>query len=127
MTVKIIDINTTLLEDKTADDVIDDLMYDPEDVWLENCIEITNEDQFGKDMIIAPSVAYRLIADNLIVVEGEYCNYEEDTDTYEPDWSVTLVYENVENDNDFDPNKWLYMEQGTVSSTVHNFKHYMND
>jgi hypothetical protein len=75
------------------------------------------------DCVIAPAVAFRIVRSGLIVIEGDYCSCNEETKQCEPDWTISLVYEDVE-DEEFDPERWLYFEQGTAWSAVHNYKRY---
>lgn len=59
----------------------------------------------------------------LSFVEGVWCVYNETLDTLEPDWSVTLVYEDTEN---FDIDKFDYFEQGTPTVAIHNYLYMKN-
>ena len=52
---------------------------------------------------------------NLTIRTGEWCELKEDGE-YEPDWSFTLIHRSDET-----PDKYLYIEQGGISSTLRNF------
>ena len=56
-------------------------------------------------------------------MEGMYCNYNEKTGELEPDWSCTLLYENVPDDR-FDPDNYSYFEQDPPMTAIHNFLSY---
>ena len=85
-------------------------------------IEIEPE-EWDDATIIIYAPFYRVEDKDLIYAEGIFCNYDEETNTLEPDWDLVLIYENVE-DNKFDPTKYLYFEQGTEMSAIHNFCQY---
>ena len=63
----------------------------------------------------------RIIDKNVIIVEGTCCYYNEKENDYIPDWSLTAVFENVENESDFDYNNYLYVEQDPPYTALHNF------
>ena len=65
------------------------------------------------DVIVAYEPAWRVADLGIIVAEGVYCNPE-------PDWSLTLIYEDVP-DDEFDPDEWLYYEQDPPVTAIHNF------
>lgn len=52
---------------------------------------------------------------NLMIRTGEWCELNDDGE-YEPDWSFTLIHRSDET-----PDKYLYIEQGGISSTLRNF------
>lgn len=80
---------------------------------------ILNE-SIGSDAIMTFGPAWRVLDKNLIVVEGIYSNYNPDTKEWEPDWSLTLIYDNVP-DNQFDINKYVYFEQDPPTTSIHNY------
>lgn len=108
-------INITEIELCESDD-----LYLIEDI--DEYIEIKSAGSVN-DCVIAPAVAFRVTGSGLIVVEGDYCEYNEDTKQCEPSWTISLVYEDVE-DEEFNYENWLYFEQGTAWSAVHNYKRY---
>lgn len=76
------------------------------------------------DAVVAFEPAYRVVDKNLIAVEGDYCVPNEESGTLEPDWSLTLIYENVP-DEEFDADNWLYLESGgSVGTAIHNFTNF---
>lgn len=77
-----------------------------------------------KDMIIAYAPICRVTDLGLIFMEGTYCQYNEETDTAEPDWSLTLIYEDVP-DEEFKPENYLYFEQDSPTVSIHNFLYLM--
>ena len=85
--------------------------------------EITNEEEIGRDMIVTSGPICRVTDLGLIFVEGVYFRYDEATDTLEPDWSLTLIYDDV-TDAEFDAHKYLYFEQDGPSMSIHNFLHW---
>lgn len=54
----------------------------------------------------------------LMIIEGVYCNYNEDTDEYEPDFGLTLIYENIDEE---DLNNFVYFEQDPPVTAIHNY------
>lgn len=46
---------------------------------------------------------------------GVWCEQDEDGEWY-GDWSITILHENTKN-----PAQYLYFEQGSISSTLHNY------
>ncbi len=81
--------------------------------------EIKNDD-IGEDCIIADGIAFRVTDLELIFVEGTYCSFDEETGECEPDWSLTLIYDNVP-DDEFDVQKYVYFEQDPPETAIHNF------
>ncbi len=85
--------------------------------------EIANEEHLGSDVIIAYGPVCRVTGLGLIFMEGVYCCCNEETGELEPDWSLTLIYEDVP-DDEFDPMKYLYFEQDGPTVSIHNFLHF---
>lgn len=98
------------------------LEYD-ENSEIEDEILIRPHDFADDDAIIIYSPFYRVKNIGLILGEGVFCYTEEDTGELVPDWSLTIIYDDIE-DDDFDPAKYLYFEQGTEMSAIHNFCQY---
>lgn len=71
-----------------------------------------------EDAIVAYAPVWKVTDKGVFFVEGVWCVYNETLDTLEPDWSVTLVYEDTEN---FDIDKFDYFEQGTPTVAIHNY------
>lgn len=86
---------------------------------------IQNEESLGKDYILAETTAWRVTDRNLIFVEGIYYSFR-GNGTHKPDFSLTLIYENVKDDKQFDINKYLYFEQDSPMTSIHNFLNVVN-
>ena len=108
---------------------IKNVLYNDIDTEIEKLYEneveneyvvVQDEESLGKDYILAETTAWRVTDKNLIFVEGIYYNYE-GVNKYNPDFSLTLIYENVKDDKQFDINKYLYFEQDSPMTAVHNF------
>lgn len=108
---------------------IKNVLYNDIDTEIEKLYEnefeneyvvVQDEESLGKDYILAETTAWRVTDKNLIFVEGIYYNYE-GVNKYNPDFSLTLIYENVKDDRQFDINKYLYFEQDSPMTAVHNF------
>ena len=69
-------------------------------------------------LVTVDSPFYRVTDKDLIVAEGTYLRRE--NGSYEPDFSLSVVYENVP-DEEFDPSKWLYWEQDPPTTAIHNY------
>lgn len=79
--------------------------------------EVKDGEAFGEDLVVLSSPAWRVTDKGLIFVEGTYFVLQ--NGQYEPDWSITIVYKNVP-DNELDLSKFIYYEQGGPSSAIHN-------
>lgn len=88
-------------------------------------VVVQDEESLGKDYILAETTAWRVTDKNLIFVEGIYYNFM-GNGTHEPDFSLTLIYENVKDDKQFDINKYLYFEQDSPMTSIHNFLNIVN-
>ena len=86
---------------------------------------IQNEIEDGSAILVFEP-AWRVIDKNLIAVEGVYGSYDKTTHDFEPDWALTVIYENVP-DEKFDPEKWLYFEQDSIATAIHNFLNYFKE
>ena len=78
---------------------------------------VANPD-LGNDRIIISGPMYRLCGTGLIIAEGTYCNYNEDTGELEPDFGVSLLYDSY---GEPDLDAPLYYEQGTPACMFHNY------
>lgn len=85
----------------------------PQKIAIENGICDDN-------VIIAVEPGWRVAEKDLIAVEGECWCRNEDTCQYEMDWACTLLYANT-SDDEFDPEDWIYLEQGSPTSAIHNY------
>jgi len=99
--------------DKLADSEDAD-RYDDEGVVIED------EQHLGKDVIVVQGPAWRIIDKGLIVAEGVYCNYLENVDAYDVDWALSLIYDDVP-DDEFDPQQYVYFEQDPPVTAIHNY------
>ena len=103
---------------------IKDVLYENVDsVWEneeENPPEYTviKNDYFGRDAVVVNLPAWRVTDKGLIFVDGVYCSYDDSTGGHEPDWGITLVYEDTD---DLDLDKFVYFEQGIPSTAIHNY------
>lgn len=86
---------------------------------------IVNTTEFAEgDFILLIGPAVRVPDKNLIFASGLFYDYNEAEGKAEADWDIVLIYENVEDDEGFDPERYLYFEQGLPTSAIHNFEHY---
>ena len=99
------------------DEAIDNYYADEE--FEEESHVILNE-SIGADAIMTFGPAWRVLDKGLIVVEGIYSNYNPDTQEWESDWSLTLIYDNVP-DEQFNINKYVYFEQDPPMTSIHNY------
>ena len=87
-----------------------------EEAFLEE-EEVVN-DELGEDRIILSGPLYRLRGTDLLVAEGTYCCYNEETGELEPDFGVSVLYGSSSSP---DLNSYLYWEQGTPATMFHNY------
>ena len=73
-----------------------------------------------KDIIITSGALYVLEDLGISVIEGVYCNYNEADGTYEPDFSVSLIYATTSMDT-IDYNEYIYWEQDPPLTAIHNY------
>ena len=81
---------------------------------------VIEDDHLGNDIVVVQGPAWRVVDKGVIVAEGVYCNYLEEMKAYDPDWSLTLVYNDVP-DEEFDPARWVYFEQDPPTTAIHNY------
>lgn len=81
---------------------------------------ITNE-FIGDDVIIIDGIAWRVLDKGLIFAEGVYYEPEEGSEEYTPSWSVTLLYNDV-SDEEFNPQEFVYFEEGTPACAIRNYE-----
>ena len=81
------------------------------------------DDNTGMDCIIIYSPFCRVTDKGLIFAEGTYCNWNEDEQEHMPDWSLTMIYEDV-GDEDFDYMNYAYYEQDPPTTAIHNYTNY---
>ena len=89
----------------------------PDELWEEEMIQ---DETTGNDAIFTCGPAWRVTDRNLIFMEGVYCNYNEETKEYDPDWSLTLIYEDTD-DEKFDAYEYVYFEQDPPAVSIHNY------
>ena len=80
----------------------------------------------GDGVILTYGDTYRVTDKGVIFVEGTYCNYDEETGELEPDWSLTVLYEDVP-DGDFDKYSFLGYEQDAPAVAIHNFIRFVEE
>ena len=100
---------------------IKQVLYNDIDEALETQTE-TEETEIIKvseeDAVVVYAPIWKVADKGVCFVEGVWCVYNETLDLLEPDWSVTLVYEDDEN---IDLDKFVYFEQGTPTTAIHNY------
>ena len=74
----------------------------------------------GEDVILVQNRIFRVVDKNLMFVEGVYCCRDEGSGDYEPDWALTLIYENVP-DLKFNYANYIYYEQDSPEIAIYNF------
>ncbi len=74
-------------------------------------------DDFENAMITVEGVRVIVPELKIYMRKGEVCTYDEDEETYMPDFSVSIIYDSEETD----PNKYLYWEQDGYQVTLFNF------
>lgn len=77
-------------------------------------------DELGDDAIVTFGDTYRVLDKGLIFVEGTYFARDEETGELAPDFSLTLIYDDIA-DEEFDYNNYLYFEQDGPEVSIHNF------
>ena len=105
------DVYYSQIEDVIAESIANEEMYDEHEV---------TGDGLGDDAIVTFGETYRVIDKGIIFVEGTYFNWNEETGVLEPDFSLTLIYEDVA-DEEFDYDNYLYFEQDGPEVAIHNF------
>lgn len=108
------DILYSEIDDVLAEASISEEMFDE--------IELKG-DRVGDGVILTYGDTYRVTDKGIIFIEGTYCYYSEETGVLEPDWSLTMIYEDV-SDNDFDLYSFLGYEQSTPSVAIHNYLYF---
>lgn len=110
----------TLQEYLISDTCVEEWQDDNEEMVVEN-------EEFGeKDFVLLFNPVYRVMVAGrtFLVVEGVYMAYDEEIDGTYPEWDISLVYENVP-DEKFNPNNFLYYEQGSAASAVMNYRNIL--
>ena len=87
--------------------------------------EVRNASEIGDDVIYTNGPTYVVEDMGITVVEGTYCNYNEETGEYEPDWSLTLIYNTTDAEN-LDYNDFTYFEQDPPAVSIHNYRHMLD-
>ena len=80
---------------------------------------IESED-FGDDRIITCGALYVLEDIGISLIEGQYCVYNAEENSYEPDFSVTVIYATTSID-DINFNEYTYWEQDPPLTAIHNY------
>lgn len=100
-------------------DEIDKLDEDMDEIIDTDSHEIKCDD-IGEDMIITCGPLFVLEDLGLSVIEGVYCNHNAKNNSYEPDWSLTLIYETTDTQN-FNYSDYAYFEQDPPMTALHNY------
>lgn len=77
---------------------------------------VIDVDGVGEDRILINGPLFRLRGTDLLIAEGTYCAYDEDTGEIAPDFAVSLLYSSR-----YGLNSPLYWEQGTPAMMFHNY------
>lgn len=86
---------------------------------------VVNIKGFGdKDFVLLIGPAYRVPEKNLIFASGLFYTYDEKEGRAEPDYDIVLIYDDVEEDSEFNPDQYVYMEDGSEMTAIHNFLYY---
>ncbi len=80
--------------------------------------ELACPEDIGEDRIVISGPLFRLCGTDLLMAEGTYYAYDEDTGEHEPDFGVCLLYSSPGMPDLDHP---LYWEQGTFECTFHNY------
>ena len=102
---------------------IKNVLYNDIDNALEQEFEKQDVIQIDNSIVVINTPIWHVTDRGVFFVEGVWCEFNEDTGEYEPDWSVTLVYDDSK---DFDLNNYDYYEQGTPTTAIHNYLHAKN-
>ena len=78
---------------------------------------ISNE-SLGDDKINVSAPLFRLRNTDLMIAEGTYYSFDEDTGGHNPDFCVALLYDSSKG---LDISKPVYWEQGTPASMFHSY------
>lgn len=104
---------------------IKQVLYSDIDEALERLYEEVDDPEYVKigqvgeeDVVIAYAPVWHVTDKGIYFVEGVWCNYNETTNILEPDWSVTLIYDD---DKDFELDKFVYFDSSSPSVAIHNY------
>ena len=77
-----------------------------------------------RDIAVIYEPCYRITVSGVtfIVAEGVYCAWDEEKQETLPDWSISLIYADT---SDFNPDNYLYYEQGCPISALRNYINYI--
>ena len=81
---------------------------------------IAMPEDIGDDRIIVYGALFRILGTDLIIAEGTYCNYNEDSGELEPDFSLSLLYD-THGEDEPDLDSPLYWEQDSPATMFHNY------
>ena len=106
------------VEYEKIDETMDKLIDEEEMGWEEHAI--WQDEKPTSDVIVVYGPAFRVTDRNLIFMDGTYCTFNEKEGVAEPDFSCTVIYSDVP-DEEFDPDRWIYFEQDPPMTAIHNF------
>ncbi len=96
---------------------VEDLLFENDEIQAEmNIFDVPMEGS-DKDSIEVQGVRVIISELGYSARFGEYLIYDEEADAYEADFSLTLIYDQNEND----PSKYLYWEQDGIVIALYNF------
>ena len=103
---------------------IKDVLYDDIDDALdrqEESEDIEVIDISEEDSVVVYSPIWHVTDKNVYFAEGVWCIYNERMHTLEPDWSVTLVFDEV-----VELDKFVYFDSSSPSVAIHNYLYMKN-
>lgn len=103
---------------------IKDVLYDDIDDALdrqEESEDIEVIDISEEDSVVVYSPIWHVTDKNVYFAEGVWCIYNESMHTLEPDWSVTLVFDEV-----VELDKFVYFDSSSPSVAIHNYLYMKN-
>lgn len=103
------------IKDVLYDD-IDDALDRQEEFESTAVIKINEEES-----VVAYSPVWHVTDKNVYFAEGVWCIYNETTNTLEPDWSVTLIYDEAD-----ELDKFTYFDSSSPSVAIHNYLYMKN-
>lgn len=104
---------------------IKDVLYDDIDDALDRQIDLGYVDLVKiseEDSVIIYSPIWHVTDKNVYFAEGVWCIYNETANTLEPDWSVTLIYDDEVDELD----KFTYFDSSSPSAAIHNYLYMKN-
>ena len=103
---------------------IKNILYNDIDNALENTeSEDTEAIKIDNSIVLTYAPIWHVTDRGILFVEGVWCEFNDETKEYEPDWSVTLIYDDSK---DLDLSNYDYYEQGVPTTAIHNYLRIKN-